>query len=197
MGFGWYVIRTMPRMEFSAERALCGDGYEIFSPTLDYPTGNLKATGSPLFPGYLFIRCDPESDGWPSFRPAHQVIGWVKFAGSIPIVPDSIIEQLLGRGGNSGPLLWEKFKKGDKVFVSSSGFECFAEVLEEAKSSHSTSLVLLNFMSRVVEAKVPWEDLSLAVDHPNEGHKLPRRTRGRGRRINNHYANRNLSEIAG
>ena len=184
MGLGWYVLRTMPRLEYLAEKELRQDGFEVFSPRVNHPSQPTIGTEAPLFPGYLFLRCDPESNGWPSFRLAHRVIGWVRFGGVIPSLPDSAIDAIIEQLENSGQGLWKRFEKGEKVYVNSGGLECFAEVLEATRSPQSRSRVLVHFMNRLVQAQIPWEDLSPIHDHPNEIQRLPRRTRGRGRWIN-------------
>jgi len=183
MGLGWYVLRTMPRLEYLAEKELRQDGYQIFSPRVNQESQEDNSSNTLLFPGYMFIRCDPEADGWPSFRTAHRVIGWVRFGGVIPSLPDEAIVAISEQLEDSGEGLWKRFEKGEKVFVNSAGMECFAEVLETTKSRQSRSKVLLHFMGRLVKAQIPWSDLSPVQDHPNEPGNLPRRTRGRGRWI--------------
>ena len=184
MGSRWYVLRTMPRQEHLAEKELRQDGFETFFPTVGRPSQSDNKPDTPLFPGYLFLRCDPEADGWPAFRMAHRVIGWVRFGGVIPSLPEAAIAAIAVQVENSGQGLWRRFEKGEKVFVNSAGLECFAEVLEATKSPRSRSKVLLHFMGRLVKAQIPWDELSPVQDHPNERERLSRRTRGRGRWIN-------------
>ena len=186
MGLGWYVLRTIPRLEYLAEKELRQDDYEVFSPRVNQPSQQDGASDALLFPGYMFLRCDPEADGWPSFRMAHRVIGWVRFGGVIPSIPDAAISAISNQLENSGQGLWKRFEKGEKVFVHSAGLECFAEMLEATKSPQSKSKVLLHFMGRLVKAQIPWSDLSPVQDHPNESERLSRRTRGRGRWIKGH-----------
>ena len=59
--------------------------------------------------------------------------------------------------------------------------EGLGEVVEGAKSPNGSAKVLLEFMGRLVQAKVPWDALQFAEEHPLEKARLPRRTRGRGR----------------
>lgn len=179
----WYVIRTEPRAEYLAASELVRDGFEIFLPRVNTPHPRMGHSDEPFFPSYLFIRCDPESDGWPSFRKAHRVSGWVIFDGVIPSVPDETVADLIqhlemiNREGGS----WRRFHPGEKVRVVSAGMQSLAEVLEEPKSPQARVKVLLQFMGRRVSAHVPWESLLPADNEPGEKPRLPRRTRGKGR----------------
>ena len=141
-----------------------------------------------MFPGYLFIRCDSEADGWPSFRPAHRVSGWVRSGTEIPVVPDDVMEILmrdLGTlAGEEG--FWRRYAPGEKVTVVSKSMQGSATVLEEPRSPESRVKVLLEFMGRLVHAQIPWDNLR-PIDHlPEEAPqrtRAPRRTRGRNRWI--------------
>ena len=185
MGLRWYVARTEPRAEFLAAQELSRDGYEIFSPCIKAPRPRPGLTNVPLFPGYLFLRCDPESEGWPVFRGAHRITGWVKFGGEIPCLPDDVMAEMMDRWemiNRQGGML-RRFLPGEKVLVDSGSFQGLAEVVEEAKSPQARAKVLLHFMGRLVQAQVPWENLKPVEDEPWETNQPPRRTRGRGRWI--------------
>ena len=179
----WYVINVQPRAEYLAAEELTKDGHEIFFPGVRSQYARIDHSDKPLFPGYMFIRLDPEQDGWPSFRMAHRVAGWVKFQGIAPTVPNEVVaalaERLDEKSGGQG--LWRRFQPGDVVQVVAGALEGFGEVVEEAKSPTGKAKVLLEFMGRMVEAKVPWDALQFANEHVNENPRLPRRTRGKGR----------------
>ena len=185
MASNWYVLRTEPRAEYLAATELGDDGFEVFFPRVTSPNNRVGHDDVPLFPAYLFLRCDPEADGWPFFRLRHRVAGWVRFGGVVPTIPDEVIAELEQRveGVNSGMGLWRQYKQGERVFVVSHGMEDLAEIVEEAKSPQANARVLLQFMGRLVQAQVPWADLRPVPDHVSESRYLPRRTRGRGRWI--------------
>jgi len=180
----WYVIRVQPRAEYLAARELIRDGHEIFFPCVKVNYARAGHSDMPLFPGYIFIRFDQRQNGWPSFSTTHRVAGWVKFQGEIPTVPREIVDALASEldEKNGGRGLWRRFQRGDHVKVVAGVIEGSGEVIEEAKTPKSRAKVLLEFMGRVVEAKVPWEVLESA-DKDNGKPRLPRRTRGMGRRI--------------
>lgn len=185
MALKWYVARTEPRGEFLAAGELERDGFELFFPRVQTPHPRAGHSDHPLFPGYLFLRLDPESQGWPSFRPGHRILDWVSFGGEVPWLPDEVVDELRGRleriereGG-----LWRRLRAGQKVRVIDHSFANIAEVVEDAKSPQSRVKVLMEFMGRLVSAQVPCEHLWPLETGTAEMHRPPRRTRGRGRWI--------------
>ncbi|MBK35737.1 MAG: hypothetical protein FI731_01885 [SAR202 cluster bacterium] len=186
----WYVARTEPRAEFQAVEELTRDGYEIFFPRIRAQSNRPQATRparaeEPMFPGYLFIKCDPATDGWPTFRHYHRIAGWVRFDHEVPYLPEGVMEELIQRWEviSSQGGLPRRFTAGEKVRVLSGNLESLAEVLEEAKSPNAKATVLMHFMGRLIHAQVPWADLRPADENPPQMPALPRRTRGRRRWI--------------
>ena len=185
MALRWYVARTEPRAEFLAAKELNRDGYEVFSPRVRAYRPLVELREAPLFPGYLFLRCDPESDGWPVFRPGHRVLGWVSFGNQVPSIPDQVVQELVERlnGIDTAGGLWRRFSPGELVQVLSGTLDSFAQVVEAPKSPEGRAKVLMEFMGRLVQAQVPWQNLRPVENSEMEKQRLPRRTRGKGRWI--------------
>ncbi len=185
MARGWYVVRIQPRAEYLAASELEHDGFEIFFPCVKSPYARVGHSDTPLFPGYLFLRWNSEDEGWPSFRPAHRVSGWVNFDGVIPIVPDEVVINLIQRVKdiNGGDGLWRRFRLGERVRVVSDALESLGEIAEEPKSPNARAKVLLHFMGRLVQTQVPWDKLRPIEEPISDRPRLPRRTRGGGRWI--------------
>ena len=183
----WYVIRAKPQCEYLAADALGRDGFELFFPRVQTPRPRAGRADMPLFPGYLFLRYDQERQDWPSVRRLPGILGWVRFNGVVPPVPDEVIAELAHRveAINGGGGLWARFQPGDKVRVVSGNMESLAEVLEEPRSPQDRVRVLLDFMGRLVPAEVPWLNLQpisqTLITNPHRGGR--RRTRGKGRWI--------------
>ena len=184
MGMGWYVLRTEPHAEYLAAAQLNRDGIEVFFPRVKVIYPRRGHADTPLFPGYIFLRWDPENGGWPTFRAVHRVLGLVVFGGVAPTIPEPVISELAERltNINEGGGVWRRYRPGEKVRVVSKSIESLAEIVEEAKSSRSRAKVLLEFMGRMVQAQVPWEHLQ-PLEEAGTNQPLPRRTRGRGRWI--------------
>lgn len=185
MGASWYVVRTEPRAEYLAASELARDGFEVLLPRLKLAYPRFGHTDTPLFPGYLFIRCSPETSGWPVFRPGHRVSGWVGFGGEVPSMSDEAVDELLQRieAVNNKGGLWRRFEPGERVEIVSKTLQGLAQVVQTGKSPQGRVKVLLNFMGRMVSADVPWEHLRPAPEQAKEPVRIPRRTRGGGRRI--------------
>ena len=189
MGQRWYVARSIPRAEFLAANELKKDGIQVYFPRVRAVQPRSGHPDAPLFPGYLFLKLDAEADGWPTFRPAHRVIGWIRFGGEIPWLSDQAVSELMDycEGVNQKGGLWSRFRAGERVYVDSNGLEGLAEVVKEAKSPDARVQVLLQFMGRLVRAQVPWQNLRSADHHDElrdaERMRLPRRTRGHNRWI--------------
>ncbi len=181
----WYAIRTKSLCEYHAARNLERGGFEVFFPCVLSPRSRPGHIDEPLFPGYLFLRHNPESQGWLSPLRLPGVLGWVRFGDWVPSVPDEVIAELAERVKqiNRKGGLWTRFKPGDRVQVVDGKIESVAEVLEEAKSPEDRVRVLLEFMGRSVFAKVPWRSLRPFRDEliPRGRSRPPRRTRGGGR----------------
>jgi len=186
----WYVARTEPRSEHLAEDRLERDGYQVFLPRIRSTNINPRNEFVPLFPGYLFLKLDREMS---PIKPSHRLMGWVSFDGETPWIPDSTMDELMlkvneinGQGG-----LWRRFKVGDKVEIVSGSIQGLGEVIKDGKSSNARVQVLLQFMGRLLQAQIPREYIWPVQEQPVENYKAPRRTRGRGRWIqqNQHSAN--------
>ena len=186
MGQSWYTIRTKPRSEYTAAAELERQGFEVFLPFVKSPLPRAGRDDMPLFPGYLFLKCNLNSPEIPSFGIAPHVLGWVNFAGAVPAMPEDAISSLIEHLEviNNGGGLWERFEPGSMVEIVAGHLQGFARVVEAAKSPEARVKGLIEFMGRIVPAQVPWESLSPAETAPNRGLPSSRRTRGRRRWIN-------------
>ena len=145
---------------------------------------------TPLFPGYLFLRYDMEKGGLRQLRKMPQLVGMVTFQGTVPPVPDQVISDLAERVEtlNAFGGVWTRYRTGERVTVSLGPVESLARVVSGATSPQARVRVLLEFMGRMVEAKVPWRHVQ-PVGHGSSligdrNGRPRRRTRGRGRWIN-------------
>ena len=187
MARSWYVVRTKPQSEYIAAHALRKEGYEHFFPRI---RGLRRRSGRreiPLFPGYLFLRCDVDRGQWPQIGLLPGVLGWVRFDAVVSPVPDDVMDDLTRRVDsiNDSGGLWIRFRPGQRVRVVSGQLESLAEIVEEPRSSDSKVRVLLEFMGQLVSAQVPWSDLRVAPEEAlsDAMRRGRRRTRGKGRWI--------------
>lgn len=170
-----------------AASALERSGFTLFFPRVKKPRKSEGYYETPLFPGYLFVAQENESDGLPAIHQIAGLMGWVEFDGYVPSIPNGTIENLRDRLveiSDSGGY-WNRYQPGERVRVIAGKMESLAEVLEEPTSPHSRVRVLLSFMGRLVSTGVAWSDIEPLSDEsiPLQSGRRPRRTRGRGRWI--------------
>lgn len=183
MALEWFVVQTESSAEYLAADQLGRDGFEVFFPRIKTVCPRTGHVDTPLFPGYLFLRCDPSNQRW-LFRPAHRVVGWVRFGGELPSLPDEVMSEIKSRLAviNSEGGLWNRFRPGEQVRIVSNSLEGYAKVIEGAKSPGARVKVLIEFMGTLVSAQVPWESIR-SVNEDETTVRIPRRTRGKGRWI--------------
>ena len=182
----WYIIRTIPRSEHLAATEICELGWEVFLPCAPLPDLPPKRPQTPLFPGYLCVKCPLTVESQSAVSRKRHVAGWVHFEHTVMDVPDEIIRELQSRleamDRNHGS--WTQFQAGQKVQITSQLFEGPAEVADDTVSSQGRIKVFLEFMGRLVPALVPWTDLqAVETGTPQPLESSHRRTRGRGRWI--------------
>ena len=192
----WFVVRTESRAEYHAAEALGKDGYEVYLPRLRALSLGTGHPDSPLFPGYIFLRLDPDISGWPSFRWGYRVLGFLHFSNDISSVPDDFItaldERLRTVNGEEGQ--WQRYQPGDTVRIVTDSIRGLGEVIQDGKTSDSKVRVILEFMGRAVSADVPRENIWPPEYEPIVRTRAPRRTRGKGRPI--HLPNQAAPAIA-
>lgn len=117
----------------------------------------------PMFPRYLFIHLDTETDNWAPIRSTLGVANIVRFGMFPSPVPDELIAALQARDNESGvqdiPLY--TFKKGEKVRIEEGPFMGY-EGIFLAHNGQERVLVLLDIVGKVARARVNVEHLGPA-----------------------------------
>jgi transcription antitermination factor NusG len=119
-GERWYAIRVQSKFESLASQVLLGKGYDSFLPlykSIRKLSDRKKTLELPLFPGYLFCRCNPGEQLLPILT-TPGVMGIVS-AGRTPLpVEDQEIAglQLMLRSG-ADPEPWPYLNSGSKVLI--------------------------------------------------------------------------------
>jgi transcription antitermination factor NusG len=82
----WYAVHVLSNAEFVVESALIGYGIETFLPTWSEKTewsDRTNITIRPLFPGYLFVKCEGS-------EPRREIL---RIAGIIKVLPTNLSPQ--------------------------------------------------------------------------------------------------------
>jgi transcriptional antiterminator RfaH len=182
----WYALYTKPHSELRVARTLTVRGFTTFLPVLPPRPGERAA---PLFPSYLFVRCDVAATGISVLEWIPGLCRLLSFEGRPAIIPDraiALIRDELYRIEQEGGLPGHPFKPGDEVVVEGGPLAGLRGVFQGPVGPAERVHILLRFLGQANRAEVPVSMLRLASDDCDRSWRR-RGTRGRGRRIR--YAN--------
>ena len=159
----WYLIYTKPTQEDVAQANLERQGYEVYLPRvmgLRKKQGRSTKTVLPMFPRYLFIHLDNETDNWGPIRSTIGVSNMVRFGMDAARVPKQLIEEIRARENESGVIeLPDKdFAQGDKVRITTGPFEGYEAVFSD-KQAKNRVLVLLKIAENYVTMKLDQHEI--------------------------------------
>jgi len=150
----WYVAQTQYAQEKRAQQHLDNQGVTCFLPlytTQVLDDGKIKAVKpQALFPGYLFVRFDPEVIHTTTIKSTRGISSLISFGGLPSAVPDSVVDALMHHDHLSpeptAPV------HGDRVEIRSGPFEGLEAVWHEPNGT-KRAMLLLNLMNR--EVRIP------------------------------------------
>lgn len=158
----WYLVQCKPRDTFRAEQHLVNQGFECFHPTRPAKRkrrDRLVWVIEALFPHYLFIQLDDESN-WGVISSTRGVANIVKFNGLPVPVPEEIIFGLkkhcaILHGTDPEPL----FKPGERVVITEGCFKQLEAVVQAVKGDERVVL-LLNLLHQPQRIELPLTAIS-------------------------------------
>jgi transcriptional antiterminator RfaH len=180
----WYALYTKANAEAQVARVLDARGFRFFLPLL--PPAGRQRRPQPLFPSYLFVRCDLSEVRVDllQFLPGLRRI--VAFAGKPAVISEEAIEMMsreLDEIEAAGGVLKHSFKPGDTVIIDSGPLAGLRGVFQGPLGPSERVKILVRFLGETNRAEVPVEALRKASDDDVEPTRR-RGTRGRGRKIN-------------
>lgn len=184
----WYTLFTKAHAEKLVSNTLQGHGIETFLPQIHIQkSGHKQANLEPLFPRYLFMWADLQEVSPTEWRWTPGLQYMVHFAGEPAIVPETtinMIRQEVTRRDRQDIRQPVPYKQGEIVRIKQGPLTDLLAVFDGLLDGNGRSRVLINFLGQVSRAKVDLDDLEKAPPVDTGWYsKLPRRTRGRGRRI--------------
>jgi transcriptional antiterminator RfaH len=158
IGKSWYLVYTKPRQEKVAAENLLRQKYEVYFPQLGIwrtRRGKRQHVIEPLFPRYLFIRLDSQTDNWAPIRSTIGVMSLVRFGIEPARVPDELIGYLLSRHNADGLHEWAqpKLTLGDRARVVGGPLAGYEGILI-AKSSRERVVILMDLVGGQIRAKL-------------------------------------------
>ena len=136
--FPWFALQVRTRQEASVAQQLNGQGYERFLPLYKLRkrwSDRIKEVNSPLFPGYLFCRFNPQ-DRLPILKTPGviQIVGFNNGPAAVAESEIRSIQRLVTTGAPHQP--WPFLATGDRVRIESGPLLGLEGILIDVKRSH-------------------------------------------------------------
>jgi transcription antitermination factor NusG len=134
----------------------------------------------PAFPSYVFVAA---RNSWDFIRDVTDVVGFVKFGGTVAEVPDADVRALAHRAEGEKWVLpqdepAQRFTRGQKVRITSGALQGMATY--DRMASPGRAIVLVDTLGRLVPVSVLEDDLDTLIDDKRvrrAKHHRPRRHR--------------------
>ena len=186
-GESWYAVHCQPLKESLAATALV----EQLALTVYLPKVKCRRRGrvqfTPFFPRYLFVRADLRTVALNRINATIGVQRLVAF-GEIPQpISASVIDALRQRVDHfnaDGGLLRQGFQPGEAVRLTQGPLRGLEAIFGGPTNPGDRVRVLIEFLGRQRMAEVNAGGLERVAANSAAATKPPRRTRGKGRRIN-------------
>jgi transcriptional antiterminator RfaH len=180
----WHVLYTKPNSEVKLHTALVARGFTAYLPLLPpRQDGYIE----PLFPAYLFVRCDLETLGISALKWTPGLRRVVAFEGCPAVMPDeaiALIQAKMRQIEEHGGLPSHLFQPGDQVVIDKGPLAGLRGIFQGPTGPAERVQILIRFLGRANRADVPAGDLRpLSEFEDQQPNRRRRGTRGHGRRV--------------
>jgi transcriptional antiterminator RfaH len=154
----WYLLVSKPQQERYAKENLDRQGYDVYLPIIEVNRrrrGRYQKMQEPMFPRYLFIRLDQDTDNWAPIRSTYGVSGIVYFGGIPASVGNELIESLKCNDNEQGihEIPEPELKPGDNVRIID-GVMAGYEGIYHVKSGKERVSILLEYTGKHMKIDV-------------------------------------------
>ena len=152
----WYLIKTKSKQEDIAIFNLENQNFHVYC-----PYALIRNKNEVLFPGYIFIQLDKDTQNWSPIRSTKGVLYFVRFGLSYAKIPDNIIEFIKTNQLNTAEKLKNinKFKSGDKVQITDGVFKNCIAIFKSYKSDERV-ILLMNLLGQQQKLTIKQESLN-------------------------------------
>lgn len=151
----WYVVQTRPNSERRAKEHLNRQGFEVYLPVYRKRrshAGKIDTVAAPLFPRYLFVAIDLESQRWRSIHSTFGVTQLVCHGDRPAPLADEIVAELRSREDERGLIRFGAvFRPGERVRVVGGAFADHFGTFDSMGDGERVA-VLLDLLGRKVRA---------------------------------------------
>ncbi len=162
----WYCVHTRPRAEAQAREHLRRQGFEVLLPRLARTVlraGRRQPLLEPLFPRYLFLRADAETNSLAPVRWSRGVVDLVRVAGVPATVPEGFIVRLAADADAEGVIVLPgpNFHPGERLLITEGPLAGLQGLYERAEGEHRVTL-LIELLGGAQEVRLPRDALQPA-----------------------------------
>ena len=152
----WYLVKTKSKQEDIAILNLENQNFHVYC-----PYALIKNKNEVLFPGYIFIQLDKDTQNWSPIRSTKGVLHFVRFGLSYAKIPDNIIEFIKTNQLNTAEKLKNinKFKPGDKVQITDGVFKNCIAIFKSYKSDERV-ILLMNILGQQQKLTIKQESFN-------------------------------------
>lgn len=156
----WFVVHTQALKETLAQQHLKDQNFEVYLPCykkIRRHARKIDEVSAPLFPRYLFIAIDLETDQWRSVLGTRGVSCLLMINGRPAVIPTAIIQSLKEQETNDGFVPIQSiasFEKGDRVRIMDGAFKEYVAIFEKMDDKQRVQL-LLDCLGRQVAVSLP------------------------------------------
>ncbi|HSM24684.1 MAG TPA: transcription termination/antitermination NusG family protein [Anaerolineaceae bacterium] len=147
----WYVIQSHPNKEQMLYTQLELLGLEIFFPKIRVKPVNPRSRKiRPYFPGYIFLKTDLETITTSTIKWMPHSRGIVSFGGEASIVPESLIQALKQKFGESAEAiidLNEEIQSGAPVTIEYGPFKGYEGIFDMKLDGSDRARILIKMLS--------------------------------------------------
>ncbi|MEQ8612574.1 MAG: transcription/translation regulatory transformer protein RfaH [Gammaproteobacteria bacterium] len=159
----WYLIYTKPKQEDVALANLERQGFQSYLPKvigLKRKQGRSIKTVLPMFPRYLFIYLDNQTDNWGPIRSTIGVANMVRFGMEAARVPEQLVQEIRARENADGVVALpdKAFEKGQTVRITTGPFEGYEAIFSDRQAKNRV-LVLLKIAENFVNVKLDQHEI--------------------------------------
>ena len=154
----WYLIQTKPQQELTAAQNLVNQDYTVF-----HPQAKINNKIVALFPRYLFIQLDNQSQNWSPIHSTKGVSNFVRFGLQFAKVPDEVICCIKKRETKTANKYIDlgRFKSGDKVRVTEGAFKG-CEAIFNSYNADERLILLMKIIGQMQKVVLPKKSIVAA-----------------------------------
>ena len=160
----WVVANTHANQERLAHDNLLRQGFKVYCPKIRKFTRHARRIQQvlrPLFPGYIFIRLNPEREQWRLIDSTFGVRNLIRFGERPGTIPEQFVERLHATetdGVVSLPKARDRYSVGEQVRLRGGPFEGLIATVV-ASSECDRVVVLMELLRRSVRVQLATNEI--------------------------------------